>query len=85
MLSQMISEFPEGMVAENVKKSGMRMRHALNLLVNRKNAPKNLLFSLTMLLMYYLTKNILYLVSAIFLLLLAFLSLRRKLRPHKLF
>ena len=81
----MIAEYPEGMIPENVPKAPLRLRHAANLLINRKNAPRNLLFSVSMLLMYALTKNILYLISALFLLAVAFLSLRRKLRPQKLF
>ena len=85
MLSQMIAEYPEGMIPENTPKAPLRLRHAINLLINRKNAPRNLLFSASMLLMYILTANIFYLISALFLLFIAFLSLRRKLRPQKLF
>lgn len=85
MLSQMIAEYPEGMLPENTPKAPMRLRHAANLLINRRNAPRNLLFSASMLLMYALTANVLYLISAIFLLAATFLSLRRKLRPQKLF
>ena len=85
MLSQMIAEYPEGMLAENAPKARLRLRHAANLLINRKNAPRNLLFSASMFLMYLLTANIFYLISALFLLAAAFLSLRKKLRPQKLF
>ena len=85
MLSQMIAEYPEGMIPKSAPKAPMRLRHAANLLINRKNAPRNLLFSASMLLMYFLTSNIFYIISALFLLIIAFLSLRRKLRPQKLF
>ncbi len=85
MLSQMIAEHPEGMLPENAAKAPFRLKHAANLLFNRKNAPRNLIFSVSMLTMYSFTGNIFYLVSAILLIILAFLSLRRKLRPQKLF
>ena len=85
MLSQMIAEYPDGLTVDHASKSKMRLRHAANLLINRKNAPRNMLFSASMLIMYLLSGNYLYLASALFLLGLAFLSLRRKLRPHKLF
>lgn len=85
MLSQMIAEYPDGMPTERAPKAKMRLRHAVNLLINRKNAPKNLLFSATMLAMYLLSGNYYYLSAAILLLALVFLSLRRKMRPNKLF
>lgn len=85
MLSQMIAEFPDGLITENAPKARFHLRHVANLLVNRKNAPRNLLFSASMLMMYLLVGNILYLASSLFLLAVSFLSLRRKLRPNKLF
>jgi len=85
MLAQMIAEYPEGMLPENAPRVSMKLRHAANLLINRKNAARNLLFSASMLMMYVLTGNVFYLISALFLLAVAFLSLRRKLRPQKLF
>jgi len=85
MLSQMIAEHPEGLIPEKTFRTRMHLRHIANLLVNRRNAPRNLLFSASMLLMFLLTRNYFYLGSALFLLALCFLSLRKKLRPQKLF
>lgn len=85
MLAQMIAEFPDGLTDAATPVARLRLRHAITLLVNRKNAPRNILFSLSMLLMYLLTGNYLYLFFALFLLVISFFSMRRKLRPNKLF
>lgn len=85
MLSQMIAEHPEGLIPEKATRSRMHLRHAANLLLNRRNAPRNLLLAASMLMMFLLSSNYFYLGAALCLLALCFLSLRRKLRPRKLF
>ena len=67
------------------RRTRMRLSALGQMLVNRKNAPKNLLFSGASMVMYLLGGNVLYLAAGIFLLFLALVSLRRPPRPANLF
>ena len=67
------------------RRAPRRLRHALALLVNRKNAPRCLLFSVAMLAMFVFSANYCYLISSMALLFLALASLHRAPRPSKLF
>ena len=86
-LEQLICEHPEGLVAprEKAVRAKLQLRRAVQLLVNRKNAPRNLLLAASMLGLYLFSGNIVYLICAIALILLALISLRHAPRPSKLF
>lgn len=86
-LEQLICEHPEGLVAprEKAVRAKLQFRRAVHLLVNRKNAPRNLILAASMLLLYLFSGNAVYLICAIALLLLALISLRHAPRPSKLF
>ena len=87
MLAQLISEHPERVPVQDEaqRRPRLRLRRAAALLINRKNAPRCLLFSGAMLLMYLISANAGYLVSSMALLFLALASLRRANRPARLF
>lgn len=86
-LAQLIAEHPEGMVApgKRYERSKLRLMHILDLLINRKNAPRCMIFSTAMLLIYLMSANIWYLASAMLLLFIVLASFRRAPRPAKLF
>lgn len=86
-LSQLIAEHPEGFFAREdpTARTKLRLRRASQLLFNRKNAPRSLLVSASMLLMYFLTAKLAYLVVGLALMCIALISLHRPLRPAKLF
>jgi len=86
-LAQLIAEHPEGMFPPEEKEQRRRLRlHRLrDLFFCRKNVPKCLMMFLSMLLIYLLTGNRMYLICALSLLLAALLSLRSVPRPAKLF
>lgn len=86
-LEQLICEHPDGLIPAREKsvRARLHLRRAAALLVNRKNAPRNLLLALSMLLIYLFSGNALYLFSALALIFLAFASLRHAPRPAKLF
>lgn len=87
LLGQLIAEHPEGMLPPEQARCRpkLRLRRAAMLIFNRRNAPRCLLFSASMLLMYLLSANIYYLASALLLLFIALASLRQANRPAKLF
>ena len=62
-----------------------QLGRSLHLLINRKNAPRCFLFSVSMLILYALSANPYYLISSMALLFLALASLHRAPRPAKLF
>lgn len=86
-LSQLIALHPECLsFSEKPQRRGHgRMAAFGQMLINRKNAPKNLLFSGASIIMYLLGGNVLYLAAGVFLLFLALISLRRPPRPANLF
>lgn len=88
-LVQLMAEHPEGMCADEAPspraRLRQRMRHASYLLINRKNAPRGFVFSISMLALYLLSGKIWYLISALFLLFLVLASLRKASRPVRLF
>ena len=86
-LEQLICEHPEGLVAprEKAVRAKLHLRRAAQLLLNRKNAPRNLLLAASMLLLYLFSGSIVYLICSIALVLLALISLRHAPRPSKLF
>lgn len=86
-LEQLICEHPEGLIEprEKAVRARLHIRRAAQLLVNRKNAPRNLLLAASMLLLYLFSGSAVYLICAIGLLLLALISLRHAPRPSKLF
>lgn len=86
-LEQLICEHPEGLVAprEKAARAKLQLRRAAHLLVNRRNAPRNLVLAASMLLLYLFSGNAVYLFCALALLLLALVSLRHAPRPSKLF
>ena len=86
-LEQLICEHPEGLVAPRYKavRTKLRFHRAAQLLVNRRNAPRNLILAASMLVLYLFSGSAIYLFSALALLLLALISLRHAPRPSKLF
>lgn len=86
-LEQLICEHPEGLLVpqEKAVRARLRLRRIAQLLINRKNAPRNLMLAASMLLLYLLSGNAVYLFSSLALVLLALISLRRAPRPAKLF
>ena len=87
-LAQLIAEHPEGFNcadATPVKRLRLRLSRVSALLINRKNAPRGILFTFAMVLMYVLSANIAYLIAAMVLLFLVLASLHRAPRPAKLF
>ena len=91
MLRQLIAERPEGFdcgeAASAPRRAKLlpRLRRAWALLVNRRNAPRGLLFAAAMFAMYALGGSLAYLIAAMALLFLALASLRRPARPARLF
>ena len=87
-LARLIAEHPDGFTladAAPVKRLRLRLNRAASLLINRRNAPRGVLFTLAMVLMYVLSANIAYLIAAMVLLFLVLASLHRAPRPAKLF
>ena len=87
-LTQLIAEHPEGFDCADAAPSRrlrFRLSRVSSLLLNRKNAPRGLLFTLAMVLMYVFSANIAYLIAAMLLLFLVLASLHRAPRPAKLF
>ena len=86
-LEQLICEHPEGLLAPRDKavRTKLRFHRAAQLLVNRRNAPRNLILAASMLVLYLFSGSAIYLFSALALLLLALISLRHAPRPSKLF
>ncbi|MDO5323988.1 MAG: hypothetical protein Q4G06_08195 [Clostridia bacterium] len=86
-LEQLICAHPEHLVApqEKAVRAKLHLRRAAQLLVNRKNAPRNLVLAASMLVLYLFSGHAVYLFCALALLLLALISLRHAPRPTKLF
>ena len=86
-LSQLIAEHPEDVFVQEDAPGRRKLRfaHIAALLLRRKNAPRCLVFSISMLLLYLMSANFFYLIAAMFLLFVALASLRRVSRPAKLF
>ena len=87
VLSQLICEHPDGFFSkeEPAVRTKLRLRRAFMLLFNRKNAPRSLLLAASMVLLYFLTAKHAYLIVGLSLMCTALVSLRRPLRPAKLF
>ena len=87
VLTRLIAEHPDGLMPETDRSTPARLkikRLAL-LLFNRRSAPRNLLFSVSMLAMYLLTGNIGYLLCACVLAAISLFSLKRMTAPERLF
>lgn len=86
-LSQLIAEYPEGILVkeEPHKVRKIRVKRIAALMIHRKNAPRCIVFSFSMLLLYLMSANISYLIAALFLMFVALASLHRASRPAKLF
>lgn len=88
-LAQLIAEHPEGMCPPEAPSVRTRFRQRIcqagYLLVNRKNAPRGFIFSISLLALYLLSGKIWYLISALLLLFLVLASLRKASRPARLF
>lgn len=87
VLTRLIAEHPEGLVfaGESCPPARLKLRKIGILLFNRRNAPKNLLLSLFLALLYFLTGNPADLLGCAFLTLISLISLRRAPAPEKLF
>ncbi len=89
LLRQLIAEHPEGFDCDSAAPASprlrFRLRRAAALLVNRKNAPRGLLFACVLLALYALNGSLTYLIAAMALLFLALVALHRAPRPAKLF
>lgn len=87
ILSQLIAEHPEECFFDEPgrKRHTLHLRQMLQLILNRRNAPRCLLFAFSMLIMYVFSANIYYLVASLLLLFVALISLHRVSRPAKLF
>ena len=86
-LSQLIAEHPDGLYRpeERHERRKLRLKHMLSLILCRKNSPRCLLFSATMMIVYLLGGNVWYLGSAMLLFFTGMVSLRHTNRPAKLF
>lgn len=85
-LSLLVAEHPEGLLSKaDTKPPRLRLRYGLQMLIDRKNAPRCLLFSISMLSMYIFSGNVFYLIAALLLFMIALVSLHRAGRPAKLF
>jgi len=67
------------------KRHKLRFNRILQFIFNRQNAPRCILFSFSMLVMYVFSGSIWYLISSLFLLFVALSSLKKSNRPIKLF
>ncbi len=89
LLSQLLSDHPENLFPEKevTLKPGYkyRFKRTFSRLLNRKNAPRCLLFSVSIFALYLLSGRIYYLIFSLLLLFLALASLRHIGRPAKLF
>lgn len=87
ILSQLIAEHPQKYTIPPFEKKRHRLRagHIARLIFNRRNAPRGILFSFSMLVMYVLSGNLYYLIAALVLLFTVMISLRKSSRPAKLF
>lgn len=87
VLSQLISEHPQGFypTSEEGKNRKLCLKRFLVLIFNRRNAPRCILFSFSMLVMYVFSGNIYYLVFSLALLFVALASFRHPVRASKLF
>ena len=87
-LARLIAEHPEGFThadAAPARRARLRLRRVASMLINRRNAPQGLVFTLALLLMYALSANIIYLIASMVLLFLVLASFHRAPRPAKLF
>ena len=86
-LMPLLAEHPEGFQPVEAKgsTSALRRQRLLQHTMNRKNAPRCILFGFSSLVMYVFSGNLLYLISAMLLFLLAFASFRRAPVRAKLF
>lgn len=87
LLSQLIAEHPEihFPAQSESRKKLLKLTHIAQLIFNRRNAPRGLLFSFAMLVMYVFSGNTAYLFGSLFLLFTALIAFRRVNRPEKLF
>lgn len=87
ILTQLIAEYPEPCFRAEPKrkKRTLQLKRAAQLIFNRRNAPRGLIFAGSMLLMYVFSANIYYLAASLFLLFITLVSLHRRNRPAKLF
>ena len=86
-LAQLIAEHPHGFYTETcgAKKCRLRLKQLATLLFNRRNAPRCMLFSFSMLVMYVFSGNAYYLAFSLMLLFIALSSFHHPVRPAKLF
>lgn len=86
LIAQLYAEQPDAMPAcETAARPKRALRHVRALLLRRKNAPRSLLLSASLLLLYILSANIFYLIFSMLLLFLALASLKAPSRPAALF
>lgn len=86
-LTALIAEHPEGIYVEGkpAPRRRLRLKRLGTLLFNRKNAPRCLLFSAAMLVMYIFSARKSYLIASMLLVFLALTALKQVRRPAKLF
>lgn len=87
VLAQLLAEHPSECIAVQPTKSKrlLQLNAIAQLIFNRKNAPRGILFASSMLVMYVFSGSVYYLFAALFLLFAALVSFRRADRPAKLF
>lgn len=86
-LALLIAEHPEEclFVESGRKKCRLRIAHIIHTIFNRRNVPRGLVFTLSMLIMFVFSGNICYLLASLFLLFAILVSLRKVNKPAKLF
>lgn len=86
-LEEMIVEHSEYLISCDTPeiRRKLRIKGLANMLLNRKNASKNIILSGSMLVLYLLTGNAIYLISSMALMFIASISFRKKRKPAKLF
>lgn len=87
LLGRLFAEHPEDVFPAACEKHRrrLRMQHVLQLVLNRRNAPRCMLFSFSMLVMYVFSGSFYYLLFSLALLLVVCIQLRHAARPAKLF
>lgn len=83
LLTQYPSEYLSGL--SNHQKRRLKLENIMNMILNRRNAPRSLLFSFAMLVMYIFSASKYYLAGSMILLFVVLVSLRRTKWPAKLF
>lgn len=87
VLIQLICEHPDGFypAPTATKRHMLRINQLSQILFNRRNSPRCVLFSVSMLIMYIFSGNLYYLSASLALLFIVFVSLHQVKRPRKLF